>query len=51
MINDGAIGEGSCQVNSVLALYKLERGGALSLISKEIEFCQRVSVGPSFVVS
>ena len=32
-------------------LYELERRGALKLISKEIELCQRVSAGPTFVVS
>jgi hypothetical protein len=34
-----------------LVLYALEGEGALSLISKEIELCQRVSAGPNFVVS
>lgn len=43
--------EGSCQVDSNLALYDLEREGALSLISKEIELCQKVSPGLNFVVS
>ena len=34
-----------------MALYDLEREGALSLISKEIELCQKVSPGLNFVVS
>lgn len=45
------ISESNIHINNVLALYELERQGALSLISKEIELCQRVSAGPSFVVS
>ena len=32
-------------------LYELERYGALKVISKEIELCQTISAGPSFVVS
>lgn len=40
-----------CDVTSDSILHKLETQGALKLVSKEIELCQRVSAGPSFVVS
>ena len=38
-------------VDGDLVLYELERRGVLNLMPKEIELCQTVSSGPTFVVS